>query len=219
MRRWITNLIIAGYIGTLCYGLLVHALKVDTHRYLANYFVVWDMYGGWNTFAKRSLLVAEGESGQYYDVTPPWGNYYPYGSVERQDYDSWGFYSGQVAANTLKQTQHEPIVRVMLVEQIWSKKYNLPDHLWKQRFDESKDPRMYYYLRSIFDADGVVTTRHYDWESNLSYYSVIDNPALRNTMARSRPMIVTDQFQSLERPNQNFVQQASFESFSSSDRK
>lgn len=213
MRRWMTNLIIAGYLGTLCYGLFVHVLNIDKYSSLGNYFVVWDMYGGWNTFSKRTLLIAEGESGQHYDVTPPWKEYYPYGSAERHDYDSGGLYSGAVAANTLKQTQHEPIVRVMLVEQIWSKKYNLPDHLWKQRFDEPKEPRMYYYLRSIFDADGAVTTRHFDWESNLSYYTVIDNPALRNTVARSRPYMVTDQFQRAESPNQNFVQPASFESF------
>ncbi len=211
MRRWVTNLIIAGYVGTLCYGLVVHVLDVNKYSSLGNYFVVWDMYGGWNTFARQSLLIAEGESGQHYDVTPPWKEFYPFGSAERHDYDTWGLYSGPVAANTLKQTQHEPIVRVMLVEQLSSKKYNLPDHLWKQRFDEPKDPRTYYYLRSIFDADGSVTTRHFDWESNLSHYTVIDNPALRNTVARSRPYVMADRFPEVGRPNQKFVQQASFE--------
>ncbi|QDT34917.1 hypothetical protein [Thalassoglobus polymorphus] len=215
MRRWGTNFIIVLYLGSLCYGLSVHALKVNVYDHLANYFVVWDMYCGWGCFEKRVLLIAEGESGNLYDVSPPWKPIRPYGSAERHDYDSWGFYSGRVAANTLRHTEHEPITRVLLVEQLWSKKYNIPDSMWARQFDEPKDPRVYYYVRTKFDPEGAVVDRHYNWQSNLVYQSLVDNPVLRTTIAQSRPFIVDDR---PYQPSRNYIQQASFERTDSVDR-
>lgn len=208
MHRWWKNLIIVTYLGMLSYGLVVHALKIEKFGSIANYFLVWDMYCGWSSFETRGLLVAEGESGQLYNAAPPWKELSPFGSAKRHDYDTYGIFSGQVAANTLKHTQHEPIVRIMLVEQLWSKKYNLPDHLWEQRFDTPRTPRNYYYIRTVFDSTGAPTTRHFDWESNLTYRTIVANPALRSTVARTRPYIVTDQ---LQRGPQSTIQQTSFE--------
>lgn len=208
MRRWLTHVLIAGYLSVLSYGFVVHAFKINPYNSIANYFVVWDMYCGWNAYEKRALLIAQGESGQYYDVTPPWKQLKPYGSANRHDYDSWGFYSGQIAANTLKHTQHEPIREVMLVEQHWSKKYNLPDHLWSQRFDASKDPETYYYIRSVFSPEGETLKQHFDWASNLAFNSIMDNPSLRSTVARAQPYLGSDQ---IYRPTTNSIQQASFE--------
>lgn len=209
MRRWSTNLMICSYLGVLLYGLTVHALKINPYDSMGNYFVVWDMYCGWTTYEKRGMLIAEGESGRYYDVSPPWNELRPFGSAERHDYDDWGLYNGFVAANILKQTEHEPIVQLMLIEQHWSKKYNLPDKLWSMRFDEPKTPQVYYYLRSLFETDGTPIARHFDWKSNLAFHSIIENPELRSTVARSQPYLGADE---IYRPSTGSIQQASFES-------
>lgn len=209
MRRGITHLIIVVYLGVLAYGLVAHTLQYKPYSSIAKYFIVWDMYCGYNPFEKRSLLVAEGESGHWYDVSPAWGDIRPFGSATRQDYDAWGIYSGRIAANTLRHTRHEPIVRVMLVEQLWSKKYNLPDSLWQRQFDEPKEPRSYYYIRSLFEPDGTLTTLHYDWRSNLAYHAISDNPALRARVAGARQHFVSNPFQTAD---QQHVQQTAFES-------
>lgn len=215
MKRWITHFVIAGYLMVLCYGFVAHAFKVNPYGSMANYFFVWDMYCGWNSFEKRTHLVAQGESGQYYDVTPPWKELQPYGSAKRHDYDSWGFYSGQIAANTLRHTQHEPIREVFLVEQLWSKKYNLPDELWSQRFDGPKEPKSYYYIRSVFSPEGETLKQHFDWETNLAFHSIMDNQSLRSTVARAQPYLGSDQ---IYRPTTSSIQQASFETTTSTDR-
>lgn len=208
MHRWMKHLFIAAYLAVLGYGLVIHTLKINRYSHMANYFFVWDMYCGWNAFEKRSVLIGQGESGQYYNLNPPWQTLRPFGDAHRHNFDSWGYFSGQVAANTLKQTQHEPMTRVFLIEQHWAKKYNLPDHLWSRRFDTPKDPKVYHYLRTVFDPSGTPTERHSDWKTNLQFHAVIDNPALRSTVARSRPYLGTDQ---LFRPDVSNIQQASFQ--------
>lgn len=188
MPRWMKNLIIAVYLGSCVYGLTIHTLKIAHFRTLADYFLVWDMYCGWNAFESRAVLLAEGESGQFYDVSPPWKPMTPYGSARRQDYDYSGIYGGRIALNTLQHTQHEPIRQIYLIEQIWSKKFNLPQAIWQKRFDEPRQPNVYYYTRTLFEPDGEVATLHYDWKSHLTYHSIIDNPALRATVAKTQPV-------------------------------
>lgn len=208
MRRWMTHFFIVGYLGLLSYGLLVHALKINPYGLMTNYFVVWDMYCGWSPYEKRAHLIAQGESGQYYDVSPPWQELKPFGSADRHDYDNWGFYAGKVAANTLRQTTHEPIREIILVEQHWSKKYNLPENLWNKKFDEPKQVRDYYYIRAIFDPEGKSLKQHFDWKTNLTFHSIMSNPTLRSTVARSQPYLGSDE---LYRPATDSIQQASFE--------
>ncbi|MCA8999244.1 MAG: hypothetical protein KDA80_19785 [Planctomycetaceae bacterium] len=196
MKRRLINLFIAGYLGLLGYGLFTHFVGYKTYSHLGMYFLVWDMFCGWDTFENRHHLIAEGESGQYYDVSPPWPELRPFGADRRFHYDHSAVYCGRIAANVLRQTEHEPIVRVLAVDEVWSKKYNLPDSLWERRYEEPREKRSYYYIRGIYETNGAVAQRHLDWTNHLSYQALIDNPRLREDISRSRPYLTSDSFSS-----------------------
>jgi hypothetical protein len=103
------------------------------------YYFVWDMFCGWSAYDSRMHIVAEGESQTFYRLTPaPWGEFQPFGSLGREHYDSFNGHGVNIGMNVLKHTQHEPMVRLFVIEESWAKKYNLPDAVWKTRYDGSK---------------------------------------------------------------------------------
>ena len=64
------------------------------------YFVVWDMFCGWSAHSSELHLIAEGESGDFYRLTPaPWGDFVPFATAPRQDYDAHNMFTGKIAAN------------------------------------------------------------------------------------------------------------------------
>ena len=65
----------------------------------------------------------------------------PYGDLDRMHYDVLGNSHRKMALNALKRTDHEPIRRVVMIEEVWPKKYNLSDRIWAMRFDEPKRVR------------------------------------------------------------------------------
>ena len=67
MKRLATVLFILAYIGSLGWGIVAHAVKYKASSHPAMYFVVWDMFCGWSAYANRTQIIAEGESGRYYD--------------------------------------------------------------------------------------------------------------------------------------------------------
>jgi hypothetical protein len=136
--------------------------------------------------------VAEGESGAYYELTPqPWGDFVPYSSAARQDYDFQGEYSGRLAVNVLRQTDHEPMVRVFLIDSVWPKKYNMPESVWQQRYEEPRERVPYYYQRAMFEPDGTHLVLEPDWKQYLNGNALQDNPRLRDEIAASRPYMAT----------------------------
>lgn len=192
MKRWCVNLFIVGYLGLLVYGLLAHALGYKKYANLGMYFIVWDMYGGWDGFETRFHLIGQGESGEYYDLAPPWNELRPFGADRRHHYDYSSQFSGRIAANTLRHTDHEPMVRVTLVEESWPKKFNLPENLWKQQFDEPYEPYSYYYVRAQYEPDGVKIVQHYSWVGHLGYLSLMNNPRLRDDLVRGQPYLKSE---------------------------
>ena len=140
MKRVLTVLFIAGYIGVLTYGNLCHVLRSGVAAHPLMYMIVWDMFCGWSAFDSRIHIVAEGESEKYYDLThAPWGELHPYGYIGRENYDQWQNHTGPIGINVLKHTRHEPITRLFVIEECWAKKFNLPDHIWQHRYDDPKD--------------------------------------------------------------------------------
>ncbi len=194
MKRCLSRSFIVGYLLLLGYGFVSHTFQYKHNDHLGMYFIVWDMFCGWDAFEMRKHLIAEGESGQYYDLSAPWKEFNPYLEAERRHFDSWGFFSGYLGANTLKQTDHEPIVRMYLVEEHWSKKYNLPDPLWSKRFDEPKQKRSYYYMRCEFDEQGTLSGMHYSWPNQLAYRALMNNPRLKEDVAKSQPYMDATKF-------------------------
>jgi hypothetical protein len=157
------------------------------------YFVVWDMFSGWNNYELRFHVIGEGLSGTYYQLDPPpWGEIRPFGYIGRRHYDVTGTYCGKFAQNTLKRTEHEPIARVFVVEENWAKKYNLPDRIWNARFSEPKDVKKYYNVRWVFDGDGAPLHSQPAWLSTQVARSMADNPRLQKEAAKGQPVYAHD---------------------------
>jgi hypothetical protein len=156
-----THLFIAVYLSWLGHGFVCHALQYRVAAHPMMYFTVWDMFCGWSGWSYRTHVIAEGESGQFYALTPtPWGEYHPYGNLGREHYDSFGRHAANIGVNCLNQTQHEPMKRLLVIEETWSKKFNLPDPLWHCIHEEPRRPNRYFHVNSVFEPDGRLISRH-----------------------------------------------------------
>lgn len=193
MKRWLAKLIIGSYLTALAMGVGCYAMNFGMSSHPIVYFFVWDMFCGWSAHEVRYHLVAEGESGAFYRLSPPpWNTFSPYGDLERDQYDAIGHTHAKIAMNTLRHSEHEPITRFFLVEEVWPKKFNLPDHLWAARFDEPKDPHSYFWLKATFDGEGSVLQGNGDYITHLTSLSVTDNPRLKADTMRGKPFFAID---------------------------
>ncbi|MBM4075207.1 MAG: hypothetical protein FJ267_06145, partial [Planctomycetes bacterium] len=87
MRRWFAKITIGLYLSVLSVGIISHAMNFGTFSHPAMYYIVWDMFCGWTAHEIRYHVIAEGESGTYYDVSQgPWGTFMPYGDLPRSQY-------------------------------------------------------------------------------------------------------------------------------------
>ena len=180
MKRWLAVATIVTYLGVLCFGVVSHALGFRQASHPGMYFIVWDMFCGWSGYENRLHIIGQGESGRFYQVAPaPWRQIKPFGDLERQHYDPFANHSGTIALNTLKNTQHEPMRKIMVIEENWAKKFNLPDSLWSQRYTEEKQPYSYFHLRKEYTPDGTLVTNNQSWFEYQDHLCLSDNPRLR----------------------------------------
>jgi hypothetical protein len=195
MQRWATHLFIAGYLTALGFGLAAHAFTCLKTCHPGMYFLVWDMFCGWSAYETRMHVVGEGDSGTMYELAPaPWGSFVPYGSAQRQDYDVFGQYGYRLASNVLAHTEHEPIRRIMVVEESWPKKFNLPGELWELRYQTEKpaEPRSYFQVRRTYSAVGVCLHERNSWLNTQFEMCVLDNPRLRTDMRKGHTFFATN---------------------------
>jgi hypothetical protein len=193
MQRWLAKLTIGVYLTALSLGVACHAMNFATSSHPLAYYFVWDMFCGWSAHEIRYHLIAEGESGAYYRLSPaPWNTFKPYGDLERDQYDAMGNAHRKIALNTLRHTDHEPIARILLVEENWPKKYNLPDHLWAARFDEPKDSHSYFWLKTVMSGDGIVLQSNPDFVAHLTNRMIMDNPRLKQDTVRGKPFLAVN---------------------------
>lgn len=194
MKRWITHCVIVVYLGALCAGIGAHALNVGLSSHPGIYYIVWDMFCGWSTHTSRFHLVAEGDSGKYYALTPaPWGEIHPYGAFGRRHYDIPARHLAAMGHMILEHTQHEDMTRIFVVEESWHKKYNLPDSVWEQLHDEPKDAMHYFHVRQVATPDGVVVQNSPTWLHRQFALSLSKNPRMKSDMQRSRPFYAISQ--------------------------
>lgn len=188
VKRWLTHLTIVAYLGVLGYGIFAHAFKYRVNAHPMMYYIVWDMFCGWAAHESRLHIIAEGESGTYYELSPaPWGEFKPFGEEDRQHYDYLNNATWKMADHVLRHTDHEPMTRIFVVEESWSKKYNLPDGLWAKRFAEEKDPQSYYWTRSIYTPEGVILLNAPTWLGHIGALTVGDNPRLHADSRKGQP--------------------------------
>ncbi|MCA9034371.1 MAG: hypothetical protein KDA91_04525 [Planctomycetaceae bacterium] len=189
--RKMTTALIAVYIGCLCLGILAHTMKVGLQGNTISYFFVWDMFCGWEAYDNRTRVVAEDVHGNFYDVRPPWGEFYPFGETPRVHYDVSNSLVPKYIDNVLSHTAHEEIDRVFVIQEIWPKQFNLPDDLWASYFEEPRDHMSYFNLRAICTEKGTVLNSYPDWFVAQTLNSVADNPRLQMAANRARPMYNT----------------------------
>jgi hypothetical protein len=193
MPRWLSHLTIAAYLSVLSLGIVAHALTAGVTSHPMMYYIVWDMFCGWTAYELRYHAIAEGESGQFYQLSPsPWGDFTPYGPYSRLHYDSLKVAQSRIVTNTLRQTDHEPIVKVYVVEEAWNKKFNVPEFVWKQLHDEPQEPLHYYSLWTTFHPDGTLIANNPSILQHWYYDSISDNPRLEADQKRTRAVLAID---------------------------
>ncbi|MBL4883174.1 MAG: hypothetical protein JKY95_01390 [Planctomycetaceae bacterium] len=204
MKRSLAVAVIVGYLAVLGGGIVSHTLSVGNVSHPAMYYVVWDMFCGWSGYENRQHLIAEGVSGKHYSLVPsPWGEFKPYGPAYRPDYDSFGVHCAAIAKNVLKHTKHEPIRRVYLIEENWSKRYNMPDKLWKRQFEEVKDPQSYFHTRVVYDEQCQQLQRKNSWTSAIYNKELSSDPRLTKYMRGAKPLyVITPKQRSTVTPSQ-----------------
>jgi hypothetical protein len=196
MKRALSHATIVAYLGMLFCGLVSHALDWGKSSHPAMYFIVWDMYCGWCAYESRLHVLGEGVSGTYYELTPPpWGDFHPHGSIGREHYDVQARFAHELGLTTLRYTTHEPMDRILVVEECWSKKYNLPDNLWARRFNEPKRRHSYCHLRVIANADGKIVRQTSPWVAFASQRCLMDNPRLLSDMTKGHSFLAVDPLQ------------------------
>lgn len=187
MKRWLSNLVIGVYLTALATGIASHTMKFKSACHPIMYFFVWDMFCGWSSHEIRYHVIGEGESGTYYDLAPgPWVRFMPYGDLDRIHYDVLGNSHRNMALNALKRTDHEPIHRVVMIEELWSKKYNLSDENWAARFEEPKDRMSYFWQRAEMTEHGQVISAVPEYTTYLFQKSIASNPRLYEETRRGQ---------------------------------
>lgn len=188
MKRWLSGTFIAAYLTALAWGIVAHSMKFGVNSHPFMYYVVWDMFCGWSPYEIRFHVLGEGVSGKYYELGPgPWPHFSPFGDLPRHHYDAYGSTFRKMALNTLKHTEHEEMRRILVIEECWHKKYNLPQELWDLRFDEPRDPYSYFWLFSSYTENGETLAHHGDFLNHATSKSITDNPRLMSDARRGRP--------------------------------
>ena len=125
-------------------------------------------------------LIGEGESGKYYELAPgPWGEFHPYGFIDRHHYDPNQTNGYIFAKNCLKHTKHEPMVRLFVIEEEYPKKFNIPDAQYEAYYGKPKEFHPYYQTRFILTPDRErCMSQQPTWFACQCRMAIGDNPRL-----------------------------------------
>ncbi len=193
MKRWLTKIGIAIYLGGLVFGFFAHAFEVGHACHPIMYFFVWDMFCGWSGYEARMHVIGEGESGKFYELAPgPWGEFHPYGFISRQHYDPEFRNGERMAHNTLKHTVHEPMVRLFVIEEEYPKKFNLPDDQYVAYFNKPKVYHSYFHTRFVLSPEGEILKQQPVWLRYEAQVSLEDNPRMLADVKRHHSFFATD---------------------------
>jgi len=193
MKRWLSTLAIGCYLSALAFGIFSHSMYYKNTSHPAMYYIVWDMFCGWSAHDSRLHVIGEGESGKFYQLAPgPWGELEPFGDLGRRHYDTFLQFGHRYAQSTLAHTQHEPMRQIYMVEECWPKKFNMPEWLWNQRYDEPKDIKKYYHVYRVAAPDGTTLQSQPSWHTVQALASVSKNPRLQADVKRNQPFYALD---------------------------
>jgi hypothetical protein len=193
MKRRLHNVVITTYILALASGFMAISLHLAVPGQTLLYFLTFNMFCGWSSFEARMHLIGEGESGTFYELGPgPWGEFDPYGKIPRQHYDSHFENGWPIAENTLRHTVHEPMVRVIVVEEEYPKRLNIPAALYEAYYHKPKVAQRYFNTRFVMDAHGRVLSEQLEWLRIQDQVSITDNPRLLSEASQHHAVELTD---------------------------
>lgn len=187
-KRLLTNALIVAYLAALGVGLALHALNLPGKASAAGYFVVWDMFCGWTGYETRVRYIGEGVSGQHYDLLAA-DSRSPrlHGSIHRAHYDFSGRHTPAIAACVAARTGHEPLARIYVVEENWSKHYNLSPRLFEQTYGRPHGEfPVHRHFRGLLAADGYVLQTQASWLAVQRQEAMLANPKLMTEVQRGR---------------------------------
>jgi len=193
MRRHLVRLFCGLYIAALAVGTACHTVNFGMYCHPVMYFLVWDMYCGWNAYDSQLRLVGEGVSGRYSELDPaPWGPFRPYGTFDRLQRIGTPGNIAKSALHIAQHTEHEPLARILYIEEAWAKKYDLPDHVYEARYGRPKDQHRYTTLRMEIAPDGTIVRNEPSWLDQQQQRMLADNPRLEQDVWNSRPFWMVD---------------------------
>jgi hypothetical protein len=194
MRRWCVGIFITAYLTALTGGLACQTLRVGLSSHPGMYFILWDMYCGWAAYNSKYRAIAEGVSGTCYDLNPaPWGTFKPYDTQDRYQYSTATGWMAKAAAHTVAHTQHEPIAQIFVIEETWAKQFDLPDYVWKTRYNIPMQKYTYSSVRIQMDGTGAVVQAYPNWVEVQRQTMAGDNPRLQQNIRNTKPFWIVDE--------------------------
>lgn len=140
----------AAYLAVNGYFMLRHMVG-DSNSAKAAYFFTWDMFPGYFTESTRTIIVGVTEDGRHVQLVPAAGDRYSAGlndSVSRIDWMLRESDVRPVLDRALRRYNAEnpetPIRRVLVVQQFWPIKFNLPDDLYRTEYGVDNPRRKYW---------------------------------------------------------------------------
>lgn len=164
--RRIANRKLGIIIGCLAYlsvngWFMTRHMIGDSQSVNAAYFFTWDMFPGYVTENTRRRIVGVTKEGRYLQLFPEEEDYRTGidGQVSRLD---WIFLNKHLDVLREKLEERvaafnngndDPIVRVVLVEEFWPTKFNLPDDLYREAYGVEHPHRRYWRTRGRWNVD------------------------------------------------------------------
>lgn len=196
MRRWIVCSFIAAYVSALGFGIACQTVRMGTGMHPGMYFIVWDMYCGWTAYNHGYRAVAEGVSGTFYDLNPPpWGAFRPFNTLDRLQSITSSDNQARMTRLIARNTKHEPLARMFVVEEAWAKQYDLPEYIWKAHNAIERVPFRYTKIVLTQAGDGEIVEAQIPWLDSQAQLMLADNPRLEQEIRNSRPFFMVEEQQ------------------------
>ncbi len=132
--------VVIGYIAVSVY-FAVHHMMGDPLSHSSAYFFTWNMFPGYTTETSRRMVVGVTAEGRYIQILPAANHHFRWGinnEVARIDVDRRLENLKPEIEKSLRRflAEHpdDPVMLLLIVEQYWPSKYNLPDDLYEATF-------------------------------------------------------------------------------------
>jgi hypothetical protein len=152
----------AAYLLATAWFAVRHVLG-DSLSHPAAYFFTWDMFPGYATETSRRMVVGHTRDGRFVKLLPDNLHRFRWGindDVSRIDIDRNPRNLERAIERSLGEYNRDhaksPVKSVLVVEQYWPSRFNLPDDLYRETYGEPNPHRWYWrFLEVPIDTDTV----------------------------------------------------------------